>query len=259
MDSKIVRQNLANHSLPPGKIFPVIFSLLHYDTLMETLKSPIQSVLNSMLLTKKILEVCVLPTKKLIIVLSADKRIKAIRYEHISSISFEKMLAWEMSFNFNDHPTSLDVHPLTFMTAVGFKEGVKLFGIFSDGMRTTNIQFPLKNCECVKYSRFGHLLIAGSWNQIMLIDPYENKIKSTVQMSHGYVTRELTFIDRDMYIFGCFGNGSSQVLNLDGSKIFEIWNKNSKMIYSSYDPIFDIMIVSYEENEVKFYRERGEI
>jgi len=91
----------------------------------------------------------------------------------------------------------------------------------------------------------------------MLIDPYENKIKNNVQLGHGNITKELSFIDRDMFIFGSFGNGSSQVMNLDGSKIFEVWNKNSKMLYSCYDPVFDIMIVSYEENEVKFYREKG--
>lgn len=125
-----------------------------------------------MLLTKKILDICVLPTKKLILVLSGDKKIKAIKYDHVSSISFDKMLAWQMNFNSNDQPNSLDVHPLTFNVAVGYKEGVKLFNIYSDGMKTTNVNFPLKNCECVRYSRFGHLLIAGSSNQILLINPY---------------------------------------------------------------------------------------
>lgn len=123
-----------------------MFNLLLYDTLVETLKSPVQAVLNSMLLTKKILDICVLPTKKLILVLSADKRIKAIKYEHVSSISFDKMLAWQMIFNINDRPTSLDVHPLTFIVAVGSKLGVKLFNIYPDGMKTTNLQFNLTNC-----------------------------------------------------------------------------------------------------------------
>ena len=159
---KVVKQSLNNHLLPPGKVFPIIFNLLLYDTLVETLRSPVQTVLNSMLLTKKILDICVLPTKKLILVLSGDKRIKAIKYEHVSSISFDKMLAWQMIFSENDQPSSLDVHPLTFSVAVGFREGVKLFSIYSDGIKTTNVSFPLKGCECVKYSRFGHLLIAGS-------------------------------------------------------------------------------------------------
>lgn len=75
-----MKQSLKNHLLPAGKVFPIVFNLLLYDTLVDTLKSPVQAVLNSMLLTKKILDICVLPTRKLILVLSADKRIKAIKY-----------------------------------------------------------------------------------------------------------------------------------------------------------------------------------
>ena len=75
-----MKQSLKNHLLPAGKVFPIVFNLLLYDTLVDTLKSPVQAVLNSMLLTQKILDICVLPTRKLILVLSADKRIKAIKY-----------------------------------------------------------------------------------------------------------------------------------------------------------------------------------
>ena len=82
------------------------------------------------------------------------------------------MLAWQMIFNQNDQITSFDVHPLVFTVAVGFREGIKLFSMFLDGIKPTNIQFPLKNCECVKYSKFGHLLVAGSSSQIVLINPY---------------------------------------------------------------------------------------
>ena len=145
-EGKLLKQNVQNHLLAPGKIFPVVFNLLLYDTLVETLRSPVQKILNSMLLVKKILDISILPTKKLILILSGDKKIKAIRYEHVSSISFEKMVAWEMLFNYNDNPTTLDVHPLTFNVAVGFKEGVKIFNVFWDGMKTTNIHFPMKNC-----------------------------------------------------------------------------------------------------------------
>jgi hypothetical protein len=48
-----------------------------------------------------------------------------------------------------------------------------------------------------------------------------------------------------MYLFGLFTNGASQVINLDGGRVFEIWNKGSKCMHSCYDPIFDIAIVSY--------------
>ena len=145
-DIKVVKQNVQNHKLPPGKLFPVVFNLLLHDTLVETLRSPIQSILTSTLLVQKILDICLIPTKKLFLILSAERKIKAIKYEHITSTSFERMLEWEFCFNSTDNPTSLDVHPLTFNVAVGFKEGLKLFVICSEGLRTTNIQFPMKNC-----------------------------------------------------------------------------------------------------------------
>lgn len=77
-------------------------------------------------------------------------------------------------------------------------------------------------------------------------------------MSHGYLVRELSFIDRDMYLFGNFNNGSSMVVSMEtGNKVFELWNKNAKMICSTYDYTFDIMVVSYTESVTKFYRDHG--
>jgi hypothetical protein len=70
-DIKVVKQNVQNHKLPPGKLFPVVFNLLLHDTLVETLRSPIQSVLTSTLFVQKILDVCLIPTKKLFLILSA--------------------------------------------------------------------------------------------------------------------------------------------------------------------------------------------
>lgn len=99
------------------------------------------------------------------------------------------MLAWQMIFNSTDQPTSLDVHPLTFTVAVGSKEGIKMFNVFTDGMKPSNIQFPLTNCESVRYSKFGHILIAGSTNQIVMINPYENKVLNSIQLSNGFSTR----------------------------------------------------------------------
>ena len=47
---KIIKQSPHNHKLAPGKIFPVMLNLLLHDTLVETLRSPIQSILTSTLL-----------------------------------------------------------------------------------------------------------------------------------------------------------------------------------------------------------------
>jgi hypothetical protein len=129
-------------------------------------------ILNSTLLTKKILDICILSTKKLILILSADKKIVALKYEHLNSISFNKMVAWQIMFNACDQPNSFDVHPLTFNLVVSFKDGIKLYHIYSDGLKPTNINLSIKNCECVKYSRYGHILIVGTLNQIFLINPY---------------------------------------------------------------------------------------
>ena len=101
--------------------------------------------------------------------------------------------------------------------------------------------------------------MAGSTNQIILINPYENIIKHTFQLGYSYNTKEINFIDRDMYLGGFFANGSSQVMTLEGNKVFEVWNKTSKCVHACYDPVFDIMVMSYEDNEVKFYREHGDI
>ena len=51
------------------------------------------------------------------------------------------------------------------------------------------MHFPLKNCESVRYSRYGHKLIAGSFNQLVVINPYENRVISTLQMPSGYLIK----------------------------------------------------------------------
>lgn len=82
------KQTVANHLQKPVKIFPVIFNMLLHDTLVETLRSPIQSILGWMLFIKEILDIAILPTKKIMLILSKERKIKAVRYEHLSSTSF---------------------------------------------------------------------------------------------------------------------------------------------------------------------------
>ena len=112
----------------------------------------------------------------------------------------------------------------------------------------------MKNCESVRYSKFGHKLIAGSSNQIIIINPYEQKVIHTIQLSSGYNVKELNFLDRDLYIFTQYMNGSCQVISWYGVKLLEVWNKLSKTLCAAYDSIFDIMVCSYNENFTKFYR-----
>ena len=76
-------------------------------------------------------------------------------------------------------------------------------------------------------------------------------------MPSGYVVKELNFLEKDMFIQGMFGNGSTMVMTNEGTRLFEVWNKSNKCIASAFDSIFDIMAVSYPESITKFYRERG--
>jgi len=69
--------------------------------------------------------------------------------------------------------------------------------------------------------------------------------------------KELSFLDKDLFIHGVFANGCSMVMNNEGNKLFEVWNKNSKAICSVFDSVFDIMAVSYPDSITKFFRDRG--
>ena len=69
-DKEVGVRQQANHSAAPGKVFPVIFNMLLHDTLVETLRSPIQSILGSMIFVKEIIDIAILPTKKIMLILS---------------------------------------------------------------------------------------------------------------------------------------------------------------------------------------------
>ena len=60
-----------------------------------------------------------------------------------------------------------------------------------------------------------------------------------------------------MFIQGMFGNGSTLIMNSEGNRLFETWDKKAKCITSAFDSIFDFMVVSYPESITKIYRERG--
>jgi hypothetical protein len=47
----------------------------------------------------------------------------------------------------------------------------------------------MKNCETVRYSRYGHKLVAGSLNQLIVINPYDNRVVNTVQLGSGYMVK----------------------------------------------------------------------
>lgn len=78
----------------------------------------------------------------------------------------------------------------------------------------------MKNCETVRYSKYGHKLVAGSLNQIIVINPYEHKVINTIQFNSGYMVKEISFLDKDLFIQGLFANGSSMIMNSEGQKLF---------------------------------------
>lgn len=60
-----------------------------------------------------------------------------------------------------------------------------------------------------------------------------------------------------MFIHACFGQGSV-VMADNGSKLVEIHNQsNLQILCSAYDSYFDVMAVSYQNNSVKLYGDRG--
>ena len=69
-DKEVATRQQFNHLATPGKVFPLVFNMLLHDTLVETLRSPIQSILGSMLFVKEIVDIAILPTKKIMLILS---------------------------------------------------------------------------------------------------------------------------------------------------------------------------------------------
>ena len=69
-DKEVATRQQLNHLATPGKVFPLVFNMLLHDTLVETLRSPIQSILGSMLFVKEIVDIAILPTKKIMLILS---------------------------------------------------------------------------------------------------------------------------------------------------------------------------------------------
>ncbi len=55
---------------------------------------------------------------------------------------------------------------------------------------------------------------------MIVINPYENRIISTLQMPSGYLVKELQFLEKDLFLLGMFANGSSMVMTNEGTKIF---------------------------------------
>lgn len=71
----------------------MVFNLVLYQTLLETFRSPIQSIMDNLIFHKPVISVNLVPYKKLIFILAQDKKLRAMRFD-ITSISLSKLFLW---------------------------------------------------------------------------------------------------------------------------------------------------------------------
>jgi hypothetical protein len=129
------------------------------------------SLLSELVFSKPITGLAMCPYKKILLILS-EKKVRAMRFEGVSSTALSKLYLWENELP--EQPFSIDLHPSNFQTAISFRDGVKTYTITTDGLRFTNFCFNIKQCESVKYSQYGHFLAASSSSLIALLNPYSN-------------------------------------------------------------------------------------
>lgn len=79
----------------------------------------------------------------------------------------------------------MDMHPSNFQVAMSYRDGVKTYILEHDGLKSTNFSYNLKQCECVKYSHYGHVLAVSSPNVVAFLNPYSNELMQTIPLRHG--------------------------------------------------------------------------
>ena len=71
----------------------------------------------------------------------------------------------------------IDIHPIGFQIALGFKEGFRVYYYLNNDFKQI-YELYCKQCNQVKYSNRGDMLAIMSGNLIMIYDPYTfEKIK----------------------------------------------------------------------------------
>ena len=79
--------------MPPGRIVPVVFNFVLHQTLLETFRSPIQTLMDDFVFHKPIINISLVPYKKLALILSHDKKLRAMKFD-VTSISLSKLFIW---------------------------------------------------------------------------------------------------------------------------------------------------------------------
>ena len=66
---------------------------------------------------------------------------------------------------------SIDIHPIGFQIALGFKEGFRVYYYLNNDVKQI-FETYCKQCNKVKYSNRGDMLVILSGNLILIYDPY---------------------------------------------------------------------------------------
>ena len=72
------------------------------------------------------------------------------------SNDFKELFSYYFYF---ETPNCIALHPLSFLAALGFKEGMKLYYVLDDDLKLVYTE-NMKNCTAVSFSDGGHLLAA---------------------------------------------------------------------------------------------------
>lgn len=85
----------------------------------------------------------------------------------------------------------IDVHPVGFQVALGFKEGFRVYFYLGSGLRQVYESY-CKQCSRIRYSHRGDMLAVASDNEVAVYDPYTfEKIKSIVEHTNAISTESL--------------------------------------------------------------------
>ena len=63
------------------------------------------------------------------------------------------------SHYFHESPNCVALHPLSYLCAIGFKEGMRLYYVLDDDLKLVYTE-AMKNCTALAFSEGGHLLAA---------------------------------------------------------------------------------------------------
>ena len=104
----------------------------------------------------------------------------AVSNEVIASISSDRLVKFHrladqhediFSLSTMSKNISVDIHPIGFQVALGFKDGFRIFYLLDNALNQV-FESYCKQCTQTKYSVRGDMLALASGNYIFVYDPY---------------------------------------------------------------------------------------